>query len=173
MRKITLLTLIIMAGFLSREGLFAAEAKKPSLPVLPMKSAPVKQPVPAPQPLLPSVLIPESTYSYNPVGKADPFRPFVDVETTVKKKEEKKSVSSIFPLQREEVDKFKVVGIAGDQTRRIAVVEDAAKKYYPLFIGTHIGPNNGKVVEILPDRVIIEERETKKGKRIILKLHKN
>jgi Tfp pilus assembly protein PilP len=51
------------------------------------------------------------------------------------------------------------VGIAGDDKRRTAVVEDGTvKKFYPLFVGTVIGPNEGKVVEILPDRVIVEER---------------
>lgn len=96
------------------------------------------------------------------------------MELAIKTKAEvKKDVSSIFPLQREEVEKFRVVGIAGDQNRRVAVVEDAAKKFYPLFIGTHIGVNKGKVLEILADRVIVEEYETSKAKRIILKLRKN
>jgi type IV pilus assembly protein PilP len=171
MKKITLLTLIMVAGFLSPDGLLAGEAKQ-SLPILPAKAAPVKQQVPAQQPLI-TALSAESTYSYNPVGKLDPFRPFVEEEIAAKKKVEKKKVSSIFPLQRTEVEQFKLVGIAGNQTRRIAMVEDVSKKNYPLFIGTHIGVNNGKVVEILPDRVIIEEYKTKKAKRIILKLHKN
>jgi Tfp pilus assembly protein PilP len=174
MKKITLITLIIFAGFLSIEGLFAAETKK-TLPLLPAKMAPVTQPVPVQQTLAPAPAVPitESTYSYNPSGKPDPFRPFVEAEIAGKKKEEKKGVSSIFPLQRAEVDQFRLVGIAGDQYRRIAVVEDATRKYYPLSIGTHIGVNNGKVIEILPDRVIVEESKTKKAKRIILRLHKN
>jgi type IV pilus assembly protein PilP len=116
---------------------------------------------------------PENTYSYNPLGKPDPFRPFVDEELVTKKREEKKDLSSIFPLQRFEVDKFRVVGIAGDDQRRIAIVEDATKKFYPVFIGTHIGIYNGKVTDILPDRVIVTEFEKRKAKRIILKLRKN
>jgi type IV pilus assembly protein PilP len=102
----------------------------------------------------------------------DPFRPFVEIEVATKKKEEKKDLSSIFPLQRAETEKFRVVGIAGDQMRRVAIVEDVAKKFYPLFTGTHIGLHNGKVIEIMADRVIVEEQESKKAKRIILKLHK-
>lgn len=176
MRKITLITLIFFAGFLSKEGLFAAEAPK-IIPVLPAqaKAAPIKpQVTQLQQPQLPPAAPAESTYSYNPAGKTDPFRPFVDDEIAAKKKEEKKKdVSSIYPLQRVEIDKFRVVGIAGEQSRRVAVVEDAAKKYYPLLVGTRIGLNNGKVVEILPDRVIVEEYKTKKAKTIILKLHKN
>ncbi|MCK7480327.1 MAG: hypothetical protein M0C28_26010 [Candidatus Moduliflexus flocculans] len=61
------------------------------------------------------------------------------------------------------------IKVAGLQS----VIEDITKKHYPLSIGTHIGVNNGKVVEILPDRVIVEEYKTKKAKRIVLRLHKN
>jgi Tfp pilus assembly protein PilP len=173
MRKITLITLIVFAGLLSAEVLVTvAEVKKTLLPV-PLPVA-VQTERTGQQPL-PIIAQPsESTYSYNPVGKPDPFRPFMDEEITAKKKEGKKDVSSIFPLQRAEVDQFRLVGITGDKSRWVAiVVEDATKKHYPLFVGTHIGIHRGKVVEILPDRVIVEEYETKKAKRIILKLHKN
>ena len=173
MRKKTLLTLIIFAGLLNTLGLVAAAEVKKAL--LPFPSPVAGQTERTGQQTLPVATHPsESTYSYNPVGKPDPFRPFMDTEITAKKKEGKKDVSSIFPLQRAEVDQFRLVGIAGDKSRWVAiVVEDATKKHYPLFVGTHIGLHKGKVLEILPDRVIIEERETKKAKRIILKLHKN
>ncbi|OGP89976.1 MAG: hypothetical protein A2031_06560 [Deltaproteobacteria bacterium RBG_19FT_COMBO_43_11] len=66
-----------------------------------------------------------------------------------------------------------MVGIAGDHIRRVAIVEDVAKKFYPLFKGTFIGLKNGRVVEIMSDRVIVEEREAKIAKRVILKLRKD
>jgi Tfp pilus assembly protein PilP len=170
MKKITLITLIIFFCLGKTGGvLFAVEARK-TLPLPPVKPAPVIAPVAQPLPVV--VSIPESTYSYNPLNKPDPFRPFIEEEIAAKKKTEK-GVGSIFPLQRMETDQFRIVGIAGDETRRVAVVEDAAKKYYPLFVGTHIGTNKGRVIEILPDRVVVEEYATKKAKRIILKLHKN
>lgn len=176
MKKITFITLItIFAGLLGADSLLASEAKK-TLPLLPAKTDPIKQQVSAPQspvPAVPAIQSAESAYSYNPAGKPDPFRPFVEDEVAAKKTAEKKKTSSIFPLQRIEVEQFKLVGIAGDQNRRIAMVEDVTKKFYPLSIGTRIGMNNGKVVEILSDRVIVEEYRTKKAKRIILKLHKN
>jgi type IV pilus assembly protein PilP len=156
--------------FLTVMFLFAADDKNES-PVIPGAVAtqtPVSQGI-----IAKAVQSSEGTYSYNPLGKPDPFRPFVDEELVAKKKEEKKDMSSIFPLQREAVDKFRVVGIAGDNERRIAVVEDPAKKFYPVFIGTHIGLHNGKIVEILQDRVIVAENEKNNAKRIILKLRKN
>ena len=79
----------------------------------------------------------------------------------------------MFPLQRAETEKYRVVGIAGDKDHRVAIAEDASKKFYPLLVGTHIGLYNGKVIEIMVDRVIVEEYETKKAKRVILKLRKN
>lgn len=151
-----------------------AEVKKAPVSSLPVA---VKPPVSVQQPLPPSVVLPsESTYNYNPIGKTDPFKPFIEDEIMAIKKQEavaKKVMSSIYPLQKTDVDKFRIVGIAGDQKRRIAMAEDTAKKYYPLFIGTHMGLNNGKVIEILSDRVIVEEYEAKKAKRIILRLRKN
>jgi type IV pilus assembly protein PilP len=111
-------------------------------------------------------------YNYNPVGKPDPFRPFIVVEV-VEKKIEKKEPLSIFPLQRAETDRYRVVGIAGDEDHRVAIAEDTAKKFYPLLKGTRIGLLNGKVVEIMADRVIVEEYEGNKAKRVILKLRKN
>lgn len=119
-------------------------------------------------------LTPVDNYTYNPVGKPDPFRPFVTVDVAVAKQQlAKKAEVSMFPLQRAEAEKYRIVGIAGNKDHRVAICEDAAKKFYPLYVGTHIGLYNGKVIEILPDRVIVEEYEEKKPRRVILKLRKN
>jgi len=153
--------------------IFAAEVKTslPSLTQISSPSAAVQQPAAQSTPV---VKTPDNTYSYNPLGKPDPFRPFIEEEIAAKKKEEeKKKTISMFPLQRMEVEKFRVVGIAGDSERRVAIVEDAAQKFYPIFPGTQIGMNDGKVAEILFDRVIVEEYEARKLKRIIMKLRKN
>jgi len=50
--------------------------------------------------------------------------------------------------------------------RRVAVVEDATKKFYPLFAGTHIGLHNGKVIEIMADRVIVKNMYQKMQKEL-------
>lgn len=118
------------------------------------------------------------TYSYNPVGKPDPFRPFIVIEKAKPKvaaaqQKKKEEPQSIFPLQRADTTNYKVVGIVGSEEHRMAIAEDAKKKFYPLLIGTRIGLRSGKVVEILADRVIVEEYEKDKAKRVILKLRKN
>jgi Tfp pilus assembly protein PilP len=128
-------------------------------------------------------------YRTRTVGKPDPFGPFIVTDPGPKITKDEKPVKKeaaksrpLSPLQQKEIEVFRLVGIGGNEKRRIATVEDGiAKKIYPLFIGTHIGPNEGRVVEILSDRVIVEERvedQTKKGKqaqirRIIMMLHKD
>jgi type IV pilus assembly protein PilP len=146
----------------------ATSAAKQTSTQNPAPPAPVSVPTPPPAP--------PDNYSYNPLGKSDPFLPFIMVEILEKKKTEKKekeAVFSIFPLQRAETDKYRVVGIVGDKDYRVAIAEDATKKFYPLLKGTRIGLHDGKVIEILGDRVIVEEYENKKAKKVILKLRKN
>jgi Tfp pilus assembly protein PilP len=121
------------------------------------------------------------SYRYRTVGKPDPFQSFIETDLERIRKEEGLSNQGrpISPLQQKEVGAFRLVGIAGDDKKRTAVVEDGtAKKIYTLFVGTYIGLNQGRVAEILPDRVIVEERaEAKKAKnaqirRITMMLHK-
>lgn len=120
-------------------------------------------------------------YRYDPKGKTDPFKPFVRLElpTPAKKGPEKKKYTGhLTPLQRVPLDKVRVTGIAGSPDKRAAMVEDGAGKGYIVYLGTLIGENGGRVVQILPDRVIVEEkvgegtRGKEKSHRVALKLHK-
>lgn len=122
------------------------------------------------------------------VSKPDPFRPFIETEGEKKIKKEEGPIKKVgeksrplSPLQQKEIGQYRLVGIAGNDDRRTAIVVDGtAKKFYPLFVGTYIGPNEGRVAEILSDRVIVEERiedPTKKEKkaqtqRVMMMLHK-
>lgn len=177
MIKLKFITLnILISLFITAFFAFAQEGEKSSNPVSPSAAAPAETQS-AIQQLASISQTTDSSYNYNPVGKPDPFRPFVEIDTAKAAekggKDDKKDMSSIFPLQRVATANFRVVGIAGDQIRRVAIVEDAAKKFYPLFKGTYIGLKNGRVIEIMADRVIVEEREEKIAKRIILKLRKD
>ena len=143
----------------------AAETKAPP------PAQPATQPVPAMVPAVPP------DYRYAPAGKPDPFRPFLEMDLALKKKQEedqkKKAAATgrpISPLQQAELGQFRLLGIAGDENRRAAIVADGTtKKLYPVFVGTYIGLNEGRVATILPDRLVVEERvETrdKKTKRV-------
>jgi Tfp pilus assembly protein PilP len=169
--------LIILSIFLIAHTVFifayAADIKKPVVAAKPSSAVPaIDQPQIKPQAQAQNV--PENNYKYYPLGKPDPFHPFVDIVIATKKKEEKKV--SAYPLERDEIEKFSLVGIVGDQTQRLAIVEvmeEGKLKFYPLLRGTHIGLRKGKVMEIMADRVIVEEPDKNKTRRIILKLHKN
>ena len=157
---------------------FSAVVNKPSAQTLPPKQGKVQLQTQTPSQPPPVLTIPQNTYNYNPLVKPDPFKPFIDLKVKVPalktdKKEAKAKVESIFPLQKVEAENFNLVGIIGDEARRVAIVEDSAKKFYPLVIGTRIGLNNGKVSNILADRITVDELAGKKIKRIILKLRNN
>lgn len=122
-------------------------------------------------------------FHYDPKGKPDPFKPFIDVEIALKKKQaeqqkKKQEALPLSPLQRLPLESFKLVGIAGNQQGRKAVVQDVNKKFYPLFVGTIIGMNRAKVITILEDRIMLEEPSTgsagkaKKKKMIEMKLRR-
>ncbi len=123
---------------------------------------------------------PAASYSFNPAGKPDPFRPFVEKDPVLKKKAETAAALSIFPLQKVDLDQFNLIGIAGEGERRLAVVETKDSKgsrFYALTLGTVIGLHKGKVVEIKNDLIVVEEatalRSGKKPNRIIKKLRKD
>ena len=102
-------------------------------------------------------------YKYNPMGKPDPFRPFIGREMGARKKIQKDLSPS--PLLKDDIDQFRLVGISGDEQIRRAIVQDAKGKVYPLQTGTYIGMKKGRVLEILADRVIVEENsEARAGK---------
>lgn len=152
-----------------------------SVTAAPAATPPAAKPValnPVAEPQAPPLEMPD--YRYDPKGKTDPFKPFVKLElpTPSKKGPEKRKLSgNLTPLQRVALDKVRVTGIAGSSSKRVAMVEDGGGKGYIVHLGTLIGPDGGRVIQILPDRVVVEERhQESKGKekshRVALKLHK-
>ena len=92
-------------------------------------------------------------YSYNPAGKPDPFKPFIQL-TPVKRVSGRLPLT---PLQKFDVSQLKLVAIISTPEGNIALVEDATGKGYFIKKGTLVGKNDGKVTKILKDKVIIEE----------------
>jgi len=94
------------------------------------------------------------------------------VETVEKKKIEKKEQPlSIFPLQRAETDRYRVVGMPVMKIIEWLSLKMARKKVLSFIKGNTNRVTNGKVIEILADRVIVESMKTIKQKGI-LKLRK-
>ena len=175
----------LLAGSLALVFLFAVSAT--AVPAAAPPAAPATAVASAIPAAAPATVKPEEAavempeYRYDSKGKTDPFKPFVRLElpTAAKKgPEKKKYTGNLTPLQRVSLDKVRVTGIAGSQAKRVAMVEDGAGKGYIVYLGTLIGENGGRVIQILPDRVIVEEKvgEGSKGKekshRVALKLHK-
>lgn len=93
----------------------------------------------------------EAEYSYNPAGKPDPFKPFVQLASRGSK------TGPATPLQKFDISQLKLVAIISTSEGNIALVEDATGKGYFLKKGTWVGKNDGKVTKILKDAVIIQE----------------
>ena len=105
-------------------------------------------------------------FSYNPKGKIDPFEPLV--KSTPKEKpvavfmastKTSKTVKRIprTPLEKIDLSQLKLTGIIRAQSGNKALVEEASGKGYIITKGTYIGIHSGKVIQILNDRIIIEE----------------
>ncbi len=94
----------------------------------------------------------EPEFSYNAAGKADPFRPFIQLSP-------EKAAKSAFltPLQKYDVSQLKLVAIITLPEGSVGLVEDQQGRGYFLKKGTAIGRHDGKVKAIQKDRVIIEE----------------
>ncbi len=95
----------------------------------------------------------EPEYQYNPAGKPDPFKPFIEL-TPVR---EKVRTTPLTPLQKYDLSQLKLVAIVSTPEGNVALVEDSTGKGYFIKKGTEIGKNEGKVTKILKDRIIIEE----------------
>jgi len=96
----------------------------------------------------------EEEYSYNPVGKPDPFKPFIQLTSA---KGGSSRGAPLTPLQKYDISQLKLVAIISSPEGNIALVEDVTGKGYFLKKGTWVGKNDGKVTKVLKDKVIVEE----------------
>jgi type IV pilus assembly protein PilP len=112
-------------------------------------------------------------YVYNPEGKLDPFRPFIDALAS---KQQQRPEVPLTPLQKFNINQLKLVGIIRGGSETKALIQDPSNKGYIVDVGTLIGPNWGRVVEITPAQVIVvEEHKDALGRvtkqKIIMNLH--
>lgn len=90
-------------------------------------------------------------YVYDPSGRRDPFEPPMLVKRPV-------SNVPLTPLQKFDLGQFQLVGvIIGKGAPRAMVVAPDGKGYI-LRMGTKIGKNNGRVVKISLDGVVVKEK---------------
>jgi type IV pilus assembly protein PilP len=97
---------------------------------------------------------------YNPIGKIDPFEPlFKDKSDDGNVQSQRKKRVPRTPLEKIDLSQLKLVGIILAAGGNKALVEEATGKGYVIEPGTYIGINSGKVIDILKDKVVIEEEE--------------
>ena len=101
-------------------------------------------------------------YSYNPIGKRDPFRSFISRDSvSIENRPET-------PLQKYEIDQFRLVAVIWGMDEPVAMVEDPEGLGHFLRKGVLIGKNWGKVVRIMPSEIVVaEEYRDFEGKLIV------
>ena len=93
-----------------------------------------------------------STPSVSTTVRRDPFRPFTPNTRT-----QSHPSQTLSPLERYELRQLKLVGIVWRVKEPSAMIEDSAGLGYVVKVGTPMGPNDGKVIAIQPDQIIVEE----------------
>ena len=91
------------------------------------------------------------SYVYSPIGKRDPFKSFYQVAT----KDEDEFQGGV--LQKFEIDQLKLTAVISGISRPMAQVNLPDGVGVNLTIGTPVGKNQGKVVRIKNDEVIVAE----------------
>lgn len=133
-----------------------SENPTPTPSQAPVRTAPVAQR--AAQPAETAVQKTEPPpFVFDPTGLRDPFEPFIKLE---KPKEAKPKVFvPKTPLQRYAVEELRLVGVVwAAQGRSKALIEDPEGKGYVVTAGTLVGDRDGKIVDIRPEKVVVEER---------------
>ncbi len=92
-----------------------------------------------------------ASYAYDPTGKRDPFRPFNFAPKVV-------DMSGKTPLEKYAIGQLKLTAVLGTGDSASAMVENAVGKGFTVNKGTKIGNNEGEVIEILPDKILILEK---------------
>lgn len=121
------------------------------------------------------------TYTYNHVGRSDPFKPFLSPLTAAPIEQDPNEIiennQELSGMQFFEPGQLTLVGILLSPSQEIAFVEDQSKKGYTLKVGTLVG-KRGIISKIELDKIIIEETaKTRSGQEIkntvFMKLNKD
>lgn len=97
---------------------------------------------------------------YNPAGKIDPFAPLFKKEQVVTAAESTKKTrrrSLLTPLEKVDISQLTLLGTILAKSGNRAMVADTSGKGYVVTVGTYIGMSSGRVVDILADRIVVEE----------------
>jgi len=114
------------------------------------------------------------TYTYDAKGRRDPFRPLILGREA--QLQQKKKSRPLGPLENYDLDTLRLVGIVWGDMGKFAIIEAPDGIGYSVYPNTPIGKNNGRVKEILPNKIVIEEtyidlRGRRREREIVMELH--
>ncbi len=116
------------------------------------KAAPAKAAAaPAPAPAGPAQASIGHGFTYDSTGKRDPFRSFILEQAKQKANEE------IGPLEQFDISQLKVVAVVWDTAVPRALISDPSGRPYIVSHGSEVGKNDGKVIQIADDMVVVKE----------------
>lgn len=139
-----------------------AKAKAPATatPALTSDGEPVK--VEKPKDPLDLAIEAQESYVYNPIGKKDPFRSFLEVIIVE---------DPVTPLQRFDLDQLKLVGVIWGIDRPRALVEDPERVGHVVETGTYMGKHWGKISQITSSGIVVtEEYLTGQGDLVVTEI---
>lgn len=96
------------------------------------------------------------TYSYNPVGKRDPFRSPIDEPKKPGEKSEDRGLCPD-PLCQFDLEQLTLVAVVSGDANPVAMLEDANKVGHIVRRNTKVGKQGGKVTQILRDCIEVTE----------------
>lgn len=134
----------------------AAPAPKPAAPKATATTAPAETKE--------AVAESSATYSYNLVGKRDPFRsPLKELRGTQKNQVE---TSCAEPLCAWDLDQLKLVAVVTGDANPVAMVEDPLGRGHIVRRNARMGRQGGRVTQILRDSLTVTEFIPTEGKVI-------
>ncbi len=96
----------------------------------------------------------EAVFNYMSEGRRDPFVPL----TSIKKPLMSSDNEPATPLQSYDVDQFRLIGVIVGKGQSKAMVVAPDGKSYVLAKGVKIGKNNGVVIKVNSDVILVEEK---------------
>ncbi|HYO66181.1 MAG TPA: pilus assembly protein PilP [Archangium sp.] len=106
------------------------------------------------------VTAPGYVYSYNPMGRRDPFRSPIEDIVRENPQPGAQVTACTEPLCQWDIDQLKLVAVVTGDANPMAMVEDPMGRGHIVRRNTRMGRQGGKVTQILREEVIVTETTT-------------
>ncbi len=96
----------------------------------------------------------EPEYSYDPAARRDPFQALLEVRKPVVLEQQ----IPLTPLQQFDLAQLRLIGVIIGKGQPMAMVSAPGGKSYILKKGVKVGRNNGVVIKVDPEGVLVQEK---------------